>query len=87
MNKKKVKELKKRIKPIQVEWVKTILPEDMANTITIDNVASHVPEQKYVVAQGKRILSFMTDRWVLKFLKKHPEIKTYKQVEEILNGV
>ena len=28
MNQKKIKQLRKRIKPLQVEWLKSLLPED-----------------------------------------------------------
>jgi len=30
-------------------------------------------------------LVFMSDRWLLKQLKKYPEIKTYNKLKEVLN--
>ena len=38
MNTKKLKELRRRVKTIQVEWLRELLPEEQASKITPDNV-------------------------------------------------
>ena len=38
MNEKKVKALRKKIKPLQVEWLKTLLNEEEAAQVSIDNI-------------------------------------------------
>ena len=85
MNKKKVKELKKRIRPIQVEWLKSLLPQEEADKITVDNVEGLLPEDNYMKGIKGITLVFMSDRWLLKQLKKYPEIKNYTKLKEVLN--
>ncbi len=85
MNKKKVRELKKRIRPIQVEWLKSLLPQEEADKITVDNVEGLLPEDNYMKGIKGITLVFMSDRWLLKQLKKYPEIKNYTKLKEVLN--
>ena len=85
MNKKKVRELKKRIRPIQVEWLKSLLPQEEADKITVDNVEGLLPEDNYMKGIKGITLVFMSDRWLLKQLKKYHEIKTYTKLKEVLN--
>ena len=70
MNKKKLKELKKRIRPIQIEWLKSLLPQEEADKITVDNVEGLLPEDNYMKGIKGITLVFMSDRWLLKQLKK-----------------
>jgi len=86
MNSKQIKKLRKLIKPIQVEWLRELLPKDQANTITIDNVEGLLPEQTHMFGGGQLHVSYMTDKWIMKQLKKYPHIKTYKELQEITNG-
>jgi len=83
MNSKQLKKLRKLIKPLQVEWLQSILPEDQAKTITVDNVNDLLPDQTHVFGGGKMHLSFMTDKWIMKMLKKYPYIKTYNELQTI----
>ena len=85
MNGKQVKKLRKKIKPIQVEWLKDLLPENQSNTITVDNVKGLLPEQTHMFGGGQLHLSYMTDKWIMKQLKKNADIKTYKELKEITN--
>jgi hypothetical protein len=83
MNSKQLKKLRKLIKPLQVEWLQSLLPEDQAKTITVDNVNDLLPDQTHVFGGGKMHLSFMTDKWIMKMLKKYPYIKTYNELQTI----
>lgn len=83
MNQKKVKQLRKRIKPIQVEWLKSLLPDEQANTITVDNVDGLLPDQTHVFGMGQIHLSYMTDKWIMKFLKRNPQVKTFLELDKI----
>tara|TARA_Y100001938_G_scaffold138890_1_gene205019 strand:+ start:528 stop:788 length:261 start_codon:yes stop_codon:yes gene_type:complete len=85
MNGKQVKKLRKKIKPIQVEWLRELLPEDQANTITVDNVEGLLPDQTHVFGGGQLHLSYMTDKWIMKRLKQNPHINSYKELKEIIN--
>ena len=86
MNQRKVRELKKRIKPIQVEWLRSLLPEEQVKTLTVDNVDELLPSETHMHTTDKTILSFMSDKWLMKKLKRYPEIKTYKQLQEKINA-
>ena len=83
MNQKKIKELRRRVKPIQIEWLKTLLPDEQSSNITIDNVEGLLPDQTHVFGGGQLHLSYMTDKWIMKHLKRNPYIKTYTELQEI----
>ena len=82
MNKKKVRELKKRVKLIQVQWLQSMMTKEEGNKITLDNVDSMLPKETHVHTTGRTNLSFMTDKWLLKKLKRNPNIKNYNQLKE-----
>jgi len=88
MNQKKVKQLRKRIKPIQVEWLKSLLPDEQSKTITVDNVDGLLPDQTHVFGKGVLYLSYMSDKWILKNLKRNPSITTYEEINKLgkING-
>ena len=83
MNAKQIKKLRKLVKPIQVEWLRTLLPDDQAMTITVDNVEGLLPEQTHAFGQGQLHMSYMTDNWIMKYLKQYPNITTYKELMEV----
>jgi hypothetical protein len=83
MNQKQIKKLRKLVKPIQVEWLQTLLPDEQATTITVDNVEGLLPEQTHAFGQGQLHMSYMTDKWIMKYLKKYPNITTYKELMEV----
>jgi len=83
MNQKQIKKLRKRIKPIQMEWLESLLPVEQAQTITIDNVEDLLPEQTHAFGQGQLHMSYMTDKWIMKYLKQYPNITTYKELMEV----
>ena len=83
MNQKKVKQLRKRIKPIQVEWLKSLLPDEQAKTITVNNVDELLPDQTHVFGKGVLYLSYMSDKWILKNLKRNPQVKTFSELDKI----
>jgi len=83
MNQKQIKKLRKQIKPIQIEWLQTLLPDEQATTITVDNVEGLLPEQTHAFGQGQLHMSYMTDKWIMKYLKKYPNITTYKELMEV----
>lgn len=83
MNQKQIKKLRKLVKPIQVEWLQTLLPDEQATTITVDNVGGLLPEQTHAFGQGQLHMSYMTDKWIMKYLKQYPNITTYKELMEV----
>jgi len=85
MNRTKYKTLKNKVKRIQIQWLKSIMPDDSNTDINIDNVDTYIPDEKYVMSAGTRYLSYMTDRWLIKKLKKYPHVNTYEELQEIIN--
>ena len=85
MNSKELKKLRRLVRPIQVEWLQTLLPDDQATTITVDNVEGLLPEQTHAFGQGQLHLSYMTDKWIMKILKKYPDIETLGELNDINN--
>ena len=81
MNEKKVKALRKKIKPLQVEWLKTLLNDEEAEQVSIDNIDELAPtEQEYYIASRTMYLSFMTPKWIMKYLKKFPDIDSFAEL-------
>ena len=87
MNAKLVKKLRKRIKPIQVEWLKTLLPEDQAEKVNLENIKDLIPSEPHIFAGNRLYLTFMSDKWVMKQLKRNPHITTYKELSELHEGI
>ena len=83
MSSKQFKKLRKKVKPLQVEWLKSLLPEDQASTITINNVTDLMPDQTHVSSYGQLRLSFMSDKWIMKILKDNEGVDTYKDLQKI----
>ncbi len=83
MNSKQIKKLRKKVRPIQVEWLRTLLPEDQAESITVDTVEGLLPEQTHAFGQGQLHMSYMTDKWIMKYLKQHPDIKTFDELLKV----
>ena len=82
MNAKLVKKLRKRIKPIQVEWMKSLLPDEQADKVTVNNVEELLPDLQHVNTLQGIVLSYMTDKWIMKRLKRNPDITTYNELME-----
>ena len=53
MKKKKLKELKKIMRSIQVEWLRTLLPEEDGKQITIKNVREYLSDQTHTFIDGQ----------------------------------
>ena len=85
MNSKKVKQLRKLIKPIQVEWMKSLLPKEEADKVSLDTINDLLPDEKSMKGIKGITLLHMSDKWLLKQLKRNPHITTYKQLKEELN--
>lgn len=84
MNSKELKKLRARIKPIQLEWLQTLLSEEESEKINLKNIEGLLPDQTHLFGGGQLHLSYMTDKWIMKHLKKHPYIKTFKELREII---
>jgi len=82
MNQKKLKVLRRKVKKLQVEWLKTLLNEEEAKQVSIDNIEELAPTQDYYMANRTMYLSYMTPKWIMKYLKKYPHINSYVELNE-----
>jgi len=62
--------------------MKSLVSEEEANKITLENITAMMPPDTHVKGLESTTLSYMSDKWVLKILKKHPDIST---LQELLN--
>ena len=70
MNRKQVKKINKLADKLLVDWLKTIVPEEDSDKITLDNFEEMLPEAPYFVAKKSRRVSFFTQRWAKQKIKK-----------------
>jgi|TARA_R110002050_G_scaffold213285_1_gene349560 hypothetical protein len=82
MNAKKVKQLRKKIKPLQLEWLQSLLSDKEFKKISMRNIEEFLPKDIYVVAGYQIYLAFMSDKWVMKKLKRNPNIISYKELQQ-----
>ena len=83
MSSKQIKKLRKLVKPLQVEWLQSILSEEQGKAITVDNVKELMPDQTHVFGNRQMHLSFMSDKWIMKILKENQNVTTYKELQKI----
>ena len=83
MSEKRARELRRKVKQIQVEWMKTLIPEEQGNKINIKNIEEVLPKQQYYVTNRTVHLSFMNTKWVLKYLKKYPHINSIEELNSL----
>ena len=78
MNRKQYKKVKAKTKFIIVEWLKSLVNEEEAKKITIDNYKTLMPNQTHFYANSRWNLQAFSERWVIKkikkLLRKNPEL-------------
>tara|TARA_R100001377_G_scaffold4112_1_gene2392 strand:+ start:402 stop:626 length:225 start_codon:yes stop_codon:yes gene_type:complete len=53
-----------------VEWLKSVVPEEEQEKVTIENVHTYMPEQTHVYGNRSLHVSAYTLRWFIKGIKK-----------------
>lgn len=78
MNGKKSKRLRKQTNVILVDWLKSLLDEEEAATVTLENCRGFLPEQAYFYSNQSFKLHPYSIRWTFKkmklFHKKFPHV-------------
>ena len=69
MNQKELRKINTQVKVILVEWVKTLLPEEEALKVNVDNVLDTIPSQTHFFANQQAQLSAYTPKWIRKHIK------------------
>jgi hypothetical protein len=69
MNRKIIKQINKQVPHILVAWLHTLVSEEEAKMITLNNYKELLPDQTHVFSNNKFFLSTFSPRWVRKKLK------------------
>ena len=70
MNNKVAKKYRQKAKELTVDWIKSLIPDEEGKKVNIDTFQDYMPEQKYVSANRKFMLSAFSERWFYQKLKK-----------------
>ena len=70
MNNKVAKKYRKKAKALTVDWIKSLIPDEESKKVNINNFQDYMPEQKYVYANRKFMLSAFSERWFYQNLKR-----------------
>tara|TARA_Y100001951_G_C11098577_1_gene160733 strand:+ start:253 stop:516 length:264 start_codon:yes stop_codon:yes gene_type:complete len=70
MNGRQSKKIRRKAKELTIEWLKSLIPEEEAKKISIENFDDYMPDQKYVYANRQFRLSAFSDRWFAKHIKR-----------------
>ena len=69
MNSKKEKQIRRKAKQLMVEWLRSVIPDEDKNKVTIENVHTYIPDQTHVYANQQLHISAYTLRWFIKRIK------------------
>lgn len=89
MNGKKAKAIRNKSLFLLVDWVKTLIPEEEAKTITLKQAYDLVPKETHVFANGRFMLSSFSLKWIIKKIKKLIKTKNLNDitVEDLTNEI
>ena len=80
MNGKKAKAIRNKSLFLLVDWVKTLIPEEEAKTITLQQAYDLVPKDTHVFANGKFMLSSFSLKWIIQKIKKLIKTKNLNDI-------
>ena len=69
MNGRKAKSIRQHAKQMLIDWLKTMVSDEEAKDITLDNFKDYLPKEKYVFANRKLLLSAYSFKWFVKKIK------------------
>lgn len=70
MNSKKMKKINRHVADLLVLWIKSLLKEEEAKGVNLQNYKELMPDQTHVFLQGKLSLSAYSEKWMRKKMKK-----------------
>ena len=69
MNSKKAKSIRKQTDVLLVEWLRSLLNEEEANAVTLDNYKELMPDQTHIFVSNNMRLSAYHPKWMSKKIK------------------
>jgi len=85
MSEKRSRQIRRKRKELQVEWLKTLVTDEEAKKVSIQSIETLVPQRDYIMKNHTTYHSFMTNKWIEKYLKKYPKINSFAELEELYN--
>ena len=70
MNRNTYKKVRKHADLVLLEWVKTLVPEEAQDEISIDNINDYLPDNGHFSTDGGNRVRFYTRRWTIRTIKK-----------------
>ena len=86
MSEKRSRQIRRKRKELQVEWLKTLVTDEEAKKVSIQSIETLVPQRDYIMKNHTTYHSFMTNKWIEKYLKKYPKINSFAELEELYNN-
>lgn len=91
MNGRVKRDINTKVSELLVEWLKTLVSEEEAAKITMDNYKALLPTQTHLYTNKRLSLSAFTERWIKqqikKLMKKYPARKidsfTLEEIKEV----
>ena len=80
MNGRQAKQIRRKSLMLLIDWVKTLVPEEEAKKLTLEQAANLVPKDTHIFTNGKLMLSAFSLKWINKKIKK---IIKYKNINDI----
>ena len=80
MNGRKTKQIRRKSLMLLIDWVKTLVPEEDAKKLTIEQAADLVPKDTHIFTHGKLMLTAFSLKWINKKIKK---LIKYKNINDI----
>ena len=65
--------------------MKTLVTDEEAKKVSIQSIETLVPQRDYIMKNHTTYHSFMTNKWIEKYLKKYPKINSFAELEELYN--
>lgn len=81
MNSKKMKKINRHVANLLVHWIQSLLTEEEAKGVSLQNYKELMPDQTHVFLQGKLSLSAYSEKWMRKRLKKLVNLYPDRAVE------
>ena len=69
MNGRKAKSIRQHAKQMLIDWLRTMVSDEEAKKITVDNFVDYLPAEKHVFANRKMLLSAYSFKWFVKKIK------------------
>jgi len=90
MNSKQEKKIRKHAQQLMVEWLRSVVPDEEKDKVTVENVHTYIPDQTHVYGNRSLHISAYTLRWFIKGIKKlirkgRKDFQTIK-VQELEHG-